>query len=92
MKLFRTNFFRTLVATLFLGVGAIVNAHPGPPGHYHPDEVDEFDQVAVSSPVPANTNDFNLASIIVLTGVGACLGFAFFQKKGGIWKDVTAHH
>ncbi len=82
--------FRAVLLGLFLAAHA--SAHPGPPGHYHPDEVDEFDQVAVATPAAENTNDFNLGGILVLAGIGACLGFAFFQKEGGIWKDVTAHH
>lgn len=75
---------------IFLGVGAFAQAHPGPPGHYHPDEVDEFDQVSIVEPVASR--DFDLGGILVLTGIAACLGFALFQKQGGIWADATRKH
>ena len=90
MKSIHTYRFRAAFLCLILATGAY--AHPGPPGHYHPDEVDEFDQVAVTIPAADNAKDFNLGGILILTGIGACLGFALFQKQGGIWKDVTAHH
>ena len=75
---------------LFLTISA--NGHPGPAGHYHPDEVDEFDQVRVTTPVIEAGGEHNLGGILVLIGIGACLSFALFQKEGGIWKDVTANH
>ncbi len=90
MKFIHTHRFRAAILGVVLATSA--NAHPGPPGHYHPDEVDEFDQVAVTTPVIDNAHESNLGGILVLTGIGACLGFAFFQKQGGIWKDVTVNH
>ena len=83
---------RILAVVLFLGSGAVANAHPGPPGHYHPDEVDEFDQVAMVSTTAEERHDINLGGILVLIALGACLGFAFLQKDGGIWKDVSVDH
>jgi hypothetical protein len=92
MKASMTRSCRTLAAVLFLGSGAVSNAHPGPPGHYHPDEVDEFDQVTMVSTTAQQRRDINLGGILVLTAMGACLGFALLQKDGGIWKDVSADH
>jgi hypothetical protein len=92
MKASTTRLCRTLAVAIFLGSGVVSNAHPGAPGHYHPDEVDEFDQVAMVSAAADEQRDFNLGGILVLTVLGACLGFALFQKDGGIWKDVTADH
>ncbi len=82
---------RSTLLALYLITGA--SAHPGAPGHTHfPDEVDEFDQVAVTTPAADHANESNLGGILVLSGIAVCLGFAFFQKQGGIWKDVTMNH
>ena len=86
----RTNCFRAATIAVFLGTGAMAQAHPGPPGHYHPDEVDEFDQVSIVEPSAAR--HFDVGGILALTGIAACLGFAFFQKQGGIWVDATRKH
>ena len=90
MKTIHTHRYRAAILGLVLAASA--HAHPGPPGHYHPDEVDEFDQIAVTTPVIDNTHESNLGGILVLAGIAACLGYAFSQKQGGIWKDVTANH
>jgi len=90
MNIIISNRLRAALLGLFLTISA--HAHPGPAGHYHPDEVDEFDQLVVASPAVNNEHEYNLGGILVLLGIGACLSFAFFQKEGGIWKDVTAHH
>lgn len=90
MNAHRTKHFRTAALAIFLGAGALAQAHPGPPGHYHPDEVDEFDQLSMVE--PAVRKNFDLGGIIVLTGIAACLGYAFFQKEGGIWADATRKH
>ncbi len=82
---------KATIASLVLITAA--HAHPGPPGHKHfPDEVDEFAQVAVPSPAAENANELNLGGILVLAGIAGCLGFAFFQKQGGIWTDTTLNH
>ncbi|MEP2775559.1 MAG: hypothetical protein ABJQ29_03690 [Luteolibacter sp.] len=90
MNAHRTKHFRTAALAIFLGSGVLAQAHPGPPGHFHPDEVDEFDQVSMVD--PASSRNFDLGGILVLTGIAACLGFAFFQKEGGIWADANSKH
>jgi hypothetical protein len=92
MKPSMTHFCRTLAAVLFLGSGAVSHAHPGAPGHYHPDEVDEFDQVAVVSNVADEHRDLNLGGILFLSALGVCIGYAFWKKEGGNWKSVTPGH
>ncbi|MFD2257805.1 hypothetical protein ACFSSA_14075 [Luteolibacter algae] len=86
------NSSRAAVLGLFLSSAAIVSAHPGPPGHYHPYEVDEFDEPVTEFSAKPLESDFDLGGLLVLTGVAACLGFAFFQKDGGIWSDATSRH
>lgn len=90
MKNIISYYTRAAVLGFFLTICA--NAHPGPAGHYHPDEIDEFDQIQFAAPAVDTGQRYNLGGIVVLLGIGACLSFAFFQKQGGIWKDVTAHH
>ena len=90
MKSILCHSSRAVLLGLFLTVGA--NAHPGSPGHYHPDEVDEFEQVAHTAPAVENARELNIGAIVVLAGIVASLGFALFQKQGGIWKDVTVNH
>lgn len=85
------KFVRACVASSVIGLASLATGHPGPPGHYHPDEIDEFDQVAMVSPA-ASQGHFDLGGTLVLAGIGACLAFAFFQKDSGIWKDATAKH
>ncbi|MDP4623655.1 MAG: hypothetical protein NWT08_00815 [Akkermansiaceae bacterium] len=80
----------TAALAIFLGSGALAQAHPGAPGHYHPDEVDEFDQVSLTE--PASSRNFDIGGILVLTVIAASIGYAFFQKEGGIWVDVTQKH
>ena len=93
MKRFFRNSICAAFATLCLGAGSIALAHPGPPGHYHPDEVDEFDQVAmVASESADSRRGYDIGGIIALSIIGGCLGFALFQRDGGIWRDVTIHH
>lgn len=90
MKSHRTKSLRVAALAILLGAGSFATAHPGPPGHYHPDEVDEFDQVSIVEPAVSRT--FDLGGVLVLAGIAACLGYAFFQKEGGIWMDATRKH
>lgn len=90
MNAHQTKHFRTAALAIFLGSGALAQAHPGPPGHYHPDEVDEFDQLSIVE--PAAGRNFDVGGVMALTGIAACLGFAFFRKQGGIWADATSSH
>lgn len=90
MKPSTTHFCRTLAVVLFLGSGAVSSAHPGAPGHYHPDEVDEFDQVAMVSATADEHRDLHLGGLLFLTALGVCIGCAFFKKDGGNWKPVKA--
>ncbi len=83
---------RSIPLIFFLGMFQIAGAHPGAPGHYHPDEVDEFDQVSHAAGTVESERDFDLGGALVLIGVVGCLGFAFTQKQGGIWSDVTSNH
>ncbi len=93
MKAFIRNSICTALATLFLGAGSVALAHPGPPGHYHPDEVDEFDQVVTVAPESAdNRRGYDIGGIVALCIIGGCLGYALLQRDGGIWRDVTIHH
>jgi hypothetical protein len=92
MKNSKSHYCRIVAAVLFFGSVAVSSAHPGPPGHYHPDEVDEFDQVAMVTTTAKERHDTNLGGILVLTALGACLGFALIQKDGEIWKGVSADH
>jgi len=84
-----TSRTRAIIAVLFLTTAAS-QAHPGTAGHYHP-EVDEFDKTAMTSQIGPGKN-FDLGGTLVLTGIAACLAFAFFQKESGIWKDTTGNH
>jgi hypothetical protein len=90
MNATRPKSFRAAALAIFLGAGVIAQAHPGPPGHYHPDEVDEFDQVSIVD--SAASRNFDIGGILVLTGIAACLGFAFFQRESGIWVDANRKH
>lgn len=76
---------------MFLGTAMFAGAHPGPPGHYHPDEVDEFDQVA-HSVVTKPKSSFDFGGVLVILGISSCLAYAFFQKDSGLWSDVTVNH
>ena len=82
---------KALTLSMFLGSAMFAAAHPGPPGHYHPDEVDEFDQVAVHV-ITKEKSHFDVGGLLVLLGIAGCLGYAFSQKDGGIWSDKTVHH
>lgn len=78
---------------MFALSGAFAQAHPGAPGHTHfPDEVDEFDQKVAFDSESTKSRDFDLGGILVLTVIAGCLGFALFQKEGGIWSDATTKH
>lgn len=89
----RTNHLLAITFALFACSGAISQAHPGQPGHTHfPDEVDEFDQRVAATSASAENHGLDLGGILVLTAFAGCLGFAFFQKEGGIWSDVTSDH
>lgn len=88
MKLQRQIFTASLA--IFLGAGALTHAHPGPPGHYHPDEVDEFDEVTLFEAAPAK--NYDIGGMLVVTFIAASIGFAFFQREGGIWADATQKH
>lgn len=90
MKATHSQHIRAVVVGFALTT--LAHAHPGPPGHYHPDEVDEFDQTSVTAPAADKGSNLNLGGILVLLGLGGCVGFALFQKQGGIWKDVTVDH
>lgn len=80
-----------LLATFFCSL-AMAAAHPGPPGHHHPDGIDEFDESAAMPETGRAPSPTDLGGILVLGGVAACLGYALFQKDGGIWTDVTSRH
>ncbi|WP_411827728.1 hypothetical protein [Luteolibacter sp. AS25] len=93
MKSILRNRSCAAVLGLFLALGATSGAHPGPPGHAHfPDEVDEFDQVTITSPAKSDVGQFDLGGLMVLMLVGGCLIYAFSQKQGGIWRDSTSEH
>lgn len=86
----RTKCLRAVGLAIFLGAGGMAQAHPGPPGHYHPDEVDEFDEVSLME--PAASKSFDVGGLLVLAVITASIAFAFFQKEGGIWTDPTRKH
>ena len=87
------NRLMAFVIVLFAISGSFAHAHPGAPGHTHyPDEVDEFDQTLAVSVESTAERDFDFGGILVLSLVAACLGFALFQKDGGIWSDATSKH
>ena len=91
MKKSLKSYLIATVTILFLAAGSLASAHPGPPGHHHhPDEVDEFDESSMT--VPAEQRSFDAGGIVIIAIVSGCLIFAFFQKEGGIWRDVTLHH
>jgi hypothetical protein len=78
---------------LFSLAGPFAQAHPGSPGHTHfPDEVDEFDRTVAVMAESRGQGDYDLGGILVLTLIAGCLGFALFQKDGGIWSDATTKH
>lgn len=85
MNCINPHLVRAAILVLLLSVA--IHAHPGPPGHYHPDEVDEFDQIEVVE----ESRDFNIGGILILASIAVCIGFAFFQKKGGICKNIASH-
>lgn len=87
-----SHFCRTLAAVFLLGFSAVSHAHPGAPGHYHPDEVDEFDQVAMESSVTDEHRGLNPGGVLFLAALGVCIGYAFWKKEGGNWKSLTTDH
>lgn len=81
-----------VILVSFIGMGAMAQAHPGTPGHYHPGEVDEFDEISLVSESSLAKKDFDLGGFLVFMGVSSCLAFALCQKQGGIWSDVVSKH
>lgn len=84
------NNCRAILIGFLLSSAASAQAHPGSAVHYHP-EVDEFDKTSMTSQIGSQKHS-DLGGTLVLTGIAACLAFAFFQKESGIWKDATANH
>lgn len=93
MKIYFPTYLRVVILSLVLGMSHAAFAHPGPPGHTHyPDEVDEFEQVAMPIGELNEQRDINVGGMIALSLIGVCLAFALLQKNGGIWKDSTIRH
>ena len=86
----RTNYFHAVTLAIFVGAGSLAQAYPDTGASHSSDGGDKFNQVAVLEATPAH--HFDIGGMLVISAVVACLGYAFLQKDGGIWADVTQKH